>query len=54
MFSFTNPKRLLEEAEAQISKINSKGGTFFLAEYMRIISNVGFIGKKSHYQANHP
>ena len=38
MFSFTNQKRWPEEAEAQASKINSKGLDLFLAEYMRMIS----------------
>ena len=37
MFSFTNQKRWLEEAEAQVSKINSKGLDLFLAEFLWMI-----------------
>ena len=55
MFSFTNQKKWLEEAEAQVSKIKSKGLDLVLAEYLRMI----FKGwphreKDSHHQANHP
>ena len=37
MFSFTNQKRWLEEAEAQVSKNKFQGAGPFLAEYMRMI-----------------
>ena len=37
MFSFTNQKRWLQEAEAQVPKIKSKGLDLFLAEYLRMI-----------------
>ena len=48
------PKKWLEEAEAQVSKIKSKGLDLFLTEYLRIIFKGWPIGKKSHLQANHP
>ena len=54
MFSFTNQKPWLEEAEAQVSKIKPKGLDLFLAEYMRMIFKGWPRRKKSHHQANHP
>ena len=54
MFSFTNQKRWLEEAEAQVSEINSKGLDLFWLNTCGWSSKVGPTGKKSHHQANHP
>ena len=48
------PKKWLEEAEAQVSKIKSKGLDLFLTEYLRIIFKGWPTEKKSHLQANHP
>ena len=48
------PKKWLEEAEAQVSKIKSKGLDLFLIEYLWISFKGWPTGKKSHLQANHP
>jgi len=46
MFSFTNKKRRYEEAEAQVSKIKSKGWTFFWPNSCGWSSKAGPTGKK--------
>ena len=53
MFSFTNQKKGLEEAKAQVLKIKSKGLELFLAECMRVILKIGPTRKKPHHQAKH-
>ena len=40
MFSFTNQKRWLQEAEAQVSKIKFKGLDLFLTEFLWMIVKV--------------
>ena len=47
MFSFTNQKRWLEEAEAQVSKINSKELDLFWLNTCGWSPKVGPTGKKS-------
>ena len=54
MFSFTNQKRWLQEAEAHVSKIKFKGLDLFWLNTCGWSSKVGPTGKKSHHQANHP
>ena len=48
------PKKWLQEAKAQGSKIKSKGLDFFWLNTCGWSSKVGPTGKKSHHQANHP
>ena len=54
MFSFTNQKRWLQEAETHVSKIKFKGLDLFWLNTCGWSSKVGPTGKKSHYQVNHP
>ena len=54
MSSFTNQKRWLQEAEAHVSNIKSKGLDLFWLNTCGWSSKVGPTGKKSHHQANHP
>ena len=48
------PKKWLQEAKAQGSKIKSKGLDLFWLNTCGWSSKVGPTGKKSHHQANHP
>ena len=48
------PKKWLQEAEAQVSKIKSKGLDLFWLNTCGWSSKVGPTGKKSHHQADHP
>ena len=48
------PKKWLQEAKVQVSKIKSKGLDLFWLNTCGWSSKVGPTGKKSHHQASHP
>ena len=54
MFTFTNKKRWLQEAEAHVSKLTFKGLDLFWLNTWDDLQRLAPQEKKSHHQANHP